>query len=184
MVIAGKKDEAEAILVRTCSASIAAGCGGLGYLYSIRKDWGKARRYLERGCALGDGLVCEGLAQFVSGAEGAPPRSDAVAAYRDALPYYRRACELGVPRTCAFVAAGISDGIVKGTAAEALNLYLKACHGANDTPMACRSAADLLHTGTAESRQLAERFDVERMTKELLTRGCKLGDRECCKAIE
>lgn len=44
-------------------------------------------------------------------------------------------------------------------------------------------AAGLFHRGTAESRELARGFDVDRLTEDLLSRGCDLGDAESCELL-
>lgn len=179
----GQHDKAEPLLTRACAARIALGCGGLGSLHVLRKAWEPAREYLERGCSMGDGLACESLGGLVQGGGGAPAPADVTRALQEAVPLYRRACELGATRGCGWVAAAIADGAIEGTLQEALELYVKACGGADSMPIACRHAVGLLHRGSDESRQLASQFDVERLTADLLSRGCELGDTMSCELL-
>ncbi len=180
---AGMHEDAERPLVQACNAEVALGCGGLGSLHGLRKDWVAAKEALETGCSLGDGLACESLGGVVQGANGAPQPTDVTTALKAAVPLYRKACDLGATRGCGWVAAAISDGAVQGSLKDALDLYVKACSG-GAMPMACRHAVGLFHKGTPESQQLASQFDAERLGEDLLSRGCKLGDRKACDLLQ
>jgi TPR repeat protein len=100
---------------------------------------------------------------------------------KEALGFYRKACDLGASRGCGWVAAAILDGVGQGSLKDALSLYVRACRGGMG--VACRQAAGLLYLDTVESRQLAAELDAQRLTADLLTRGCKLGDREACDML-
>ncbi len=173
----GKTAEAEPPLLKACKAKVGLGCGGLGSLYGLLKQPAKSKKYLTKGCSLNDGLACEslgGLTQF----DKKPNQT--TARLRRSIPYYRKACKLGATRGCGWVAAAISEGLIEGTLKEALQLHTKACHGPYPMPIACRHAVGLFHKGTPESKQLAKEFDVSRLSVDLLTRGCKLGDQKSC----
>ena len=182
----GKPDlsTARRLLKAACRARVALGCGGLGSLYMLRKLPRKARPMFEKGCKMGDALACESLGGMTVGAGMGPGgrdtaptgASDLNARTRRAAPYYRRACQLGSGTGCAFVAAFIADGIVRGTAREALDLYVKAC--GRGVGMACRHAVDLLKKPKA--KKLAATLDVPRLSADLLKRGCKFGDAKSC----
>jgi hypothetical protein len=180
---AGDRQAAEQPLTRACRARIALGCGGLGSLHVLRKEWRPARTFLQDGCSMGDGLSCESLGGLVQGADGAPAAADVAQRARDAIPFYRKACALGATRGCGWVAAAIDDGLVSGTLEEALTLYVKACGGGDPMPIACRQAVGLLRRGTPEARRLAAGYDVKRLTADLLARGCKLGDQPSCALL-
>ena len=179
----GDQQNAERLLTQACNAQIALGCGGLGSLHGLRKQWELAGQYLQKGCKMGDGLACESLGGLAQASDRAPRPADAEQGLRDAVPYYRRACDLGATRGCGWVAAAISDGLVAGTLQEALDLGTKACGGGDPMPIACRHAVELFERNTAESHELAARYDVERLTADLLSRGCKLGDSKSCDLL-
>ena len=169
---------AEPLLRKACDANVPVGCGGLGSLFVVRGNLKSARPLLERGCNMGDGLSCESLAGIEAELETAKPKPDMNALVRRQSPFYRRACELGTANGCAFVAASIVDKTIDGSAQEALELYVKACSRGNAT--ACRHAAGLLHRNEPEWKAIAAKFDVDRLTADLLSRACKLGDAKSC----
>ena len=175
----GDPRAAERLLRGACSAKVALGCGGLGSLYMARKDQRRGRPLLEKGCAMGDALSCESLGGMALGFDGATPASpDIRVSTRVAVVHYRKACALGSGAGCAWVGAAIVDHAVVGTAAEALDLCMKACNlgvGAS-----CRQALELLTDDTPESRALAAPLDMPNLSASLLERGCKLGDAKSC----
>jgi len=174
--------EAERLLRRACSAKVALGCGGMGSLYgAIRKDVKRARRMFERACAMGDALSCESLGGLTLGVDRKSRRRPSPADLRKAYGYYRRACNLGSGTACGFAAALIVDGGARGTAKEAFEMFVKACNGGMN--VGCRQAVDLLNRDTPESRKLAAGFDASRLSSDLLTQGCKLGDAVACSRL-
>jgi TPR repeat protein len=180
-VAAGRDDaKAERPLRRACAAKVPLGCGGLGSFYAaVRKDFKKARPLYERACDAGDVLSCESLGGIALGRaalDGSTPADPPAA--RKANVYYRKACELGSAVACAYCAAFIADKDVDGTAREALDLYGKAC--ARGMGFACLQAVDLLTSDRQEWKQLAETFDLPRLSADLLQRACKLGETAAC----
>ena len=169
---------AETLLRGACSANVALGCGGLGSLYGVRKNFKRARPLFEKACGMGDALSCESLGGIEQGAADNKLPADAPATARRASQYYRRACDLGSGTGCLWVAAFIADKMVPGTAKEALDLYLKACN--LGMGMACRHAAELLSKETPEWRELAATLDAARLSAELFKQGCRLGDAKAC----
>jgi uncharacterized protein len=169
--------KAEPLLQRACDAKVPLGCGGLGSLVGVQGDPKKARQLFEKACKMKDALSCESLGGMTMGGNGVPPK-DPTAAARKANVYYKRACELGSGTACGFCAAFIVDKIVKGTAKEALDLYVKACSGG--MAIACRQGAELIVKDTPESLQLAATYDAPRLTADLLKRACELGDTKAC----
>jgi TPR repeat protein len=178
--LGGKSDraKAEALLDRACKAKVALGCGGLGSLYGTRKDWKRARSLFESACTMGDALSCESLGGLAVGADGTPV-ADYKAASQKASVYYRRACDLGSGPGCAFVAVFIVDKIIAGTAKDALELYMKAC--GRGVEVACRQGADFLTHPMFTSSPFAKTVEVDRLSADLLARGCKLGDAKSCE---
>lgn len=177
----GKADypKAKALLGAACTAGVAVGCGGLGSLVGeIEKDFARARPLLEQGCKGGDPLSCESLGGIEVGLDGHKV-ADLAAASRRAGGYYRRACELGSGPGCAFAAAMIEDGTIKGTLREALDAYVKAC--GRGVALACRMGARSLNKDTPAWRQLAATLDAVRLTEDLLDHGCKAGDPAACE---
>lgn len=173
---------AEPLLRKACDAKVAVGCGALGSLFAMRGNPKAGRPFLERGCNMGDGLSCESLAGMEIELEAAKPKPDFGAAIRRQVPFYRRACELGTANGCAFVAAAITDKAIDGSAQEAFDLYFKACN--RDSGTACRLTASLLHRDEPEWKAIAAKLDVNRMTADLLRRGCKQGDAKSCSSAK
>jgi TPR repeat protein len=180
---AGTLEDAQGPLVDSCGAGIALGCGALGSLHGLKNDWKTAREYLEKGCSMGDGVACESLGGIEHGFNSAQPPADPTQAFRNAVPLYRRACDMGVSRGCGWVAAGITDGAIDGSLKEALGLYVKACGGHPAMPVACRQAAGILQMETPESRELARDAATAGSAAGLLKRGCELGDEESCELL-
>jgi TPR repeat protein len=127
---------------------------------------------------MGDGLSCESLAGIEAELEAAKPKRDIDALTRRQIPFYRRACELGTANGCAFIAAFIVDKVIDGSAQEAFDLYVKACSRGN--AIACRHTAGLLHRNEQEWKAIAAKLDVNRLTADLMSRACKLGDAKSC----
>jgi TPR repeat protein len=132
---------------------------------------------------MGDGLACESLGGLARGLDGSPQPTDVTRGLREAIPFYRKACDLGATRGCGWVAGAITDGFTQGALKDAFQLYVKACNGPDKMPVACRAAVSVLHQGTAESRELAAEYDLDRLSVELLKRGCKLGDAQACELL-
>lgn len=169
--------QAEILLTRACSAKVALGCGALGSLYGLRGDSKRARRQLEQGCTMGDPLSCDSLGGLESEVSQGGTRAASRESRRKAAAYYRRACDLGSGRGCAFAAAAIGDGIVAGAPKDALVLYVKAC--SRGLGVACRLGVDL----AAKESSLASHYDVPAICAELLRRGCEAGDAICCARL-
>lgn len=169
---------AEPLLRKACDANVPVGCGGLGSLFVVRGNLKSGRPLLERGCNLGDGLSCESLAGIEAELEAAKAKPDFDAVTRRQIPLYRRACELGTANGCAFVAAFLVDKALDGSAQEAFDLYVKACSRGN--AIACRHTARLLHRNEQEWKAIAAKLDVKRLTADLMSRACKLGDAKSC----
>lgn len=182
--IGGTPDHANAerLLRAACEARVPLGCGALGSLFAVQRDYRQSKLYLTKGCDLNDVLSCESLAGQAMGIDGFPPASsDPQAAMRIAVTYHRRACTLGAGDGCAWAAAAIADGLVKGTKKEALDLYVTACN--REIATACRKAEELLNSDPATAKQLAEGFDVAKLSTDLLRRACKLGDAKACPRV-
>jgi TPR repeat protein len=127
---------------------------------------------------MGDALSCESLGGLALGADGSPV-ADYKTATQKAAVYYRRACDLGSGPGCAFVAVFIVDKEIAGTAKDALELYMKAC--GRGVEIACRQGADFLTHPMFTSSPLAKTVEVDRLSADLLARGCKLGDAKSCE---
>jgi uncharacterized protein len=169
---------AEPLLQKACDANVPVGCGGLGSLFVVRGNRELGRPLLERGCNMGDGLACESVAGIEGELEAAKPKRDIKELIRRQTPFYRRACELGTANGCAFVGAFILDKAIDGSAQEAFDLYVKACSRGN--AIACRRTAGLLHRNEQEWKAIAAKLDVDRLTADLMSRACKLGDAKSC----
>ncbi len=172
--------KAIALLEKSCKGGAPLGCGGLGSVYmggvGVKRDPERAVTLFESACKRGDALSCESLGGWYSMGAGNAPRSKAEidATVLRAAPWYERACKLGRPAACGFLAAFMLDGSIRGTPRRITTLLDRACRG--DVEVACGMLARIYDEGKLVRRDLVK-------AKRLHERGCKLGYDRSCAAL-
>ena len=167
---------AAAGFIRACELGETAGCkNGLIQYFGDRNSMQSSAAqdlaaYLAQSCADGDGEACYLLGFGVErGSVGAPPPATAGS-------LYERACNLNEPRGC----SGLAKRAIRGDDGRpdpllAARYFRRACEMSD--AVSCVQAAVMVQSGQTPAEDSDEPLS-------LLQKGCDLGQREACEAID
>lgn len=171
--------EATAATLREgCDGGAGAACFALGRAHAtgqLELDQAEARRYFERGCAVGEGRACAALADVeVRGLGGAVKR-------RAGTVHYRAACTAGIAPACLTLARHVEHGELGLPAdpAAAFDLYRRArslseAACAEKKASACGRLGVLLREGSGGPSET-------KRGRRLQAEACVAGDAESCR---
>jgi TPR repeat protein len=150
-----------------CEKGNSESCATLGVeRLKANQDVANATKLLERSCAAGVGLGCNGLG--VVAAKGIGRTAD----FAEALKSYSRACDLGYVRACYNVASAHAEGQgVPADKAKAEPIYARACAGGMG--LACMNLGVLLTDKAGAARDMARAVT-------LFERACWGGEGQAC----